>query len=83
MRYLCCVPAATRETCKRMPLKRAPLSVGIIVGDPGRGSFSGTFERHIKEGSGNGPSLIKLTLGSFFGPRLCKEPEFGGNLELL
>jgi hypothetical protein len=44
---------------KRMLLKRATLSVGVIVGDPGRGSFTGTLERQMKEGSGNGAFLIK------------------------
>jgi hypothetical protein len=37
----------------------------------------------MKEGSGNGASLMKLILDSFFESRLFWEPESGGNLELL
>jgi hypothetical protein len=28
-----------------MPCKRASLSIGALVGDPGGGSFAGTFKR--------------------------------------
>jgi len=51
--------------------------------ETGGGSFTGPFERQMKEGSGNGASLIKLIWAPFFGSRLCWEPESEGNLELL
>ena len=35
------------------------------------------------EGCGNGNISNEINLGSIFGPRLCKEPNFGGKLELL
>jgi hypothetical protein len=41
--------------------KRANLSIRTPVRDPEGASFSGTFERQIKEGSGNGESLVNLT----------------------
>ena len=44
----------------RMLCKRANLSIGAHVGEPGRGSFTGTFERQMKEGSGNGAFFIVL-----------------------
>ena len=36
------------------------LSIGTPVGEPGGGSFTGTFERELKAGSGNRASLIIL-----------------------
>jgi hypothetical protein len=41
-------------------LETATLSIRVPVGEPGRGSFFGNFERQMKEGSGNGASLIYL-----------------------
>jgi len=35
------------------------ISVCVPVGGPGGGSFTRTFERQMKKGSGNGASLIK------------------------
>jgi len=40
-------------------LETATLSIESPVGEPGGGSFSGTFERQMKEGSGNRTYLIK------------------------
>jgi len=45
------------ETCK-MPCRQVSLSIGALLGEPGGGSFAGTFER--KE---------IIYLGSFLGPR--------------
>jgi hypothetical protein len=41
--------------------KRENLSIRGPVGEPEGTSFSGTFGRQIKEGSGNGVSLVNLT----------------------
>jgi len=48
-------------TCLR---KRATLSVRASVEEHGGGSFSGTFERQMREGSENGASLINLMCSS-------------------
>jgi hypothetical protein len=41
---ICKIPCK-REICK-MPCKRASLSIGARLGEPGGGSFAGTFERN-------------------------------------
>ena len=38
----------------------ATLSIGAPAGEPGGGSFTGTFERQMKEDSGKGAYLIIL-----------------------
>ena len=47
--------SSTRRLCKQ-----ATLSIGAPVGEPEGGSFTGTFKRQMKAGSGNGASLIIL-----------------------
>jgi len=46
----------------------ATLSIGAPVGEHVGCSFTGNFERQMKEGSGNGPSLITLILSHFLDP---------------
>jgi len=49
------------ERCvKRRLWKRVTLPLRAPVGEPGEGSFSGTLERQMEEGSGNEASLINL-----------------------
>jgi hypothetical protein len=38
------------------------------VGEPGGGSLTGTFEGQMKEGAGNGASLLKLIWDVFLDP---------------
>jgi hypothetical protein len=40
--------------------------MGTPVGEPGGVRFPGLFERQMKEGSGNGASLIKLIWATLF-----------------
>jgi hypothetical protein len=52
------------------------ISVCTPGGGPGGGSFTWTFARQMKEGSGNGVSLIKLIWAPFLDPdyvrsRIC------------
>jgi hypothetical protein len=46
------------------------------IEEPGGGSFTRTFEREMKGGSGNGASLIKLIWAPFF------DPDYVGSLSL-
>jgi len=48
-----------RDIEKRL-WKRANLFIGALSGEPGRGSFTGTLDRQMKEDSGNGTSLINF-----------------------
>ena len=54
-----------RETRKRRLWNRATLSIGAPFGEHVGGSFTGTFEEKMKDGSGNGVSLMKLIWASF------------------
>ena len=46
--------------------KWVTVSKGVPVGEPGVGSFTGTFKRQMKESSGNRASLINLIWVVFF-----------------
>jgi len=43
-----------RKTFIRRLWKRATFPIGAPLWETGRGSFTGSFERHMKEGSENG-----------------------------
>jgi hypothetical protein len=71
----------SRDMYKRV-WKQATLSIGAPFGEPGGDSFSGTFERLMKEGSGNGTSLFKLIWAPFL-IQIMLGAEGEGSLELL
>jgi hypothetical protein len=60
-----------------MHWKRGILSTGAPVGEIGAGSFTGTFERQMKRGSGNGASLIKLFWAPFLDPDYVRSLSLG------
>jgi len=53
------------------------LSIGAADGEPGGGSFSGHFERQMKEGSGNGASLFKIIWIPFLDPDYVRRRVWG------
>ena len=50
---------------KRRLWKRATLSIGVPIGEPGGGLLPRLFERQMWEGSGNGASLSNLIWAPF------------------
>jgi hypothetical protein len=57
-----------QEIRKRRLWKQATLSIRAPVGKPGGVRLPGLFERHMKEGSGNGAPLTKLNSAPFLDP---------------
>ena len=61
-------------------MERAALSIRAPFGDPGGCPFFGTFERQMKEGTGNGACLINFIRGSFLDPDYVRSLNLGAIL---
>jgi len=53
------------------------ISIGAPIGEHGGGLFTGTFEKHMVVGFGNGASLIKLILAPFLDPDYVRSLSLG------